>query len=76
MRTHSQLTQIQRYQIYALLKMGHLQSDIASSLSFDKSTISREIHRNTGKKGYRPKQALQKALARRKKGIARISDSD
>lgn len=76
MRTYSQLTQIQRYQIYALLKMGHLQSEIATSLGVHKSTISREIQRNTGKKGYRPKQANQKALERRKKGIARISESD
>lgn len=76
MRTYSQLTQIQRYQIYALLKMGHLQSEIAMSLGVHKSTISREIQRNTGKKGYRPKQAYQKALERRKKGNARISDSD
>lgn len=76
MYTYSQLTQIQRYQIYTLLKMGHLQSEIATSLGVHKSTISREIQRNTGKKGYRPKQANQKALARRKKGNARISHSD
>ena len=76
MRTYSQLTQIQRYQIYALLKMGHLQSEIAMGLGVHKSTISREIQRNMGKKGYRPKQANQKALERRKNGNARISDSD
>jgi IS30 family transposase len=56
MYTYSQLTQIHRYQIYTLLKMGHIQSEIATSLGVHKSTISREIQRNTGKKGYRPKQ--------------------
>ncbi len=76
MYTYSQLTQVQRYQIYTLLKMGHLQSEIATSLGVHKSTISREIQRNQGKRGYRPKQAQQKALAWRKKGISRISHLD
>ena len=76
MRTYSQLTQVQRYQIYALLKMGHLQSEIALNLGVHKSSISREIQRNIGKKGYRPKQAHQKALERRHKGTTRIRDSD
>jgi transposase, IS30 family len=76
MHTYSQLTQIQRYQIYALLKMGHLQSEIALGLGVHKSTISREIQRNTGQKGYRPKQAHQKAQGRRYKAMPKISDSD
>ncbi len=76
MDTYSQLTQIQRYQIYTLLKMGHWQSEIATSLGVHKSTISREIQRNLGKRGYQPKQAHQKALARRKKGNVRIHESD
>jgi len=76
MRTYSQLTQIQRYQIYTLLKMGHMQRDIAVSLGVHKSTISREIQRNTGKKGYRPKQANKKALERRKRAQTRIRESD
>ena len=76
MRTYAQLTQIQRYQIDALLEMGHSQSEIARGLGVHKSTISREMQRNTGKRGYRPKQAQQKALERRKKGNARIHVSD
>ncbi len=50
MRTYTQLTQEQRYQIYALLKMGHCQSDIAQVIGVDKSTISREVRRNRGGK--------------------------
>jgi IS30 family transposase len=65
--TYTQLTQVQRYQIYALLKMGHRQTRIAACLGVHKSTISRELRRNRGKKGYRPKQAQQKAQERRAK---------
>lgn len=67
MRTYTQLTQEQRYQIYALLKMGHRQSDIAQVIGVDKSTISREVRRNRGQRGYRPNQAQQFALIRRRK---------
>jgi len=56
--------------------MGHMQRDIAVSLGVHKSTISREIQRNTGKKGYRPKQANKKALERRKRAQTRIRESD
>ena len=67
MRTYTQLTQEQRYQIYALLKMGHLQVEIAKVIGVHKSTINSELSRNRGLKGYRPKQAHQFALNRRKK---------
>jgi len=65
MRVYTQLTQGQRYQIEALLKTGHNQTMIATVLSVHKSTISRELKRNHGLRGYRPKQAQEKALARR-----------
>lgn len=57
MRLYTQLTREQRYQIYAFLKAGFSQSAIANEISVHKSTISRELVRNRGKKGYRPKQA-------------------
>lgn len=76
MQTYSQLTHIQRYQIYALLRMGHLQTDIARIVGVHKSTISRELKRNTGKRGYRPKQAHRKALERRNKTCKRIGVSE
>ena len=65
MRDYTQLTQEERYQIEALLKMGHHQSEIAVVLKRDKSKISREVRRNRGLRGYRPKQAQHLALARR-----------
>ena len=57
MRDDTQLTQEERYQIEALLKMGHHQSEIAVVLKRHKSTISREVRRNRGLRDYRPKQA-------------------
>jgi IS30 family transposase len=39
------------------MKDGKIQSQIAQLLNRHKSTVSREIWRNTGLKGYRPKQA-------------------
>lgn len=70
---YTQLTQEQRYQIHALLKMEHSRTEIASALGVHKSTISRELQRNWGKRGYRPKQAHQFTLQRRKKARRRIT---
>ena len=63
--SYIQLTQEERYQIHALLKAGHSQSEIAMILSRDKSTISRETRHNTGLRGYCPKQAQRLAMERR-----------
>ena len=62
---YQQLTQDQRYQIYAFLKAEFPQSQIARELGVDPSTISRELKRNRGQRGYRPKQAQQLADSRR-----------
>lgn len=64
MKKYKQLTEEQRYQIYALRKEGLSMSLIALNLKVAKSTISREIKRNTGAKGYRAKQAHEKAVQR------------
>lgn len=72
MRTYTQLTRGKRYQIRALLKAGFSQSEMAFYLGVHKSTISREIRRNRGDKGYRPRQAHEKALARRYAAAKRI----
>ena len=57
MRHYTQLTEHQRYQIYALMKAGHKQFEIATLIGVHKSTISRELSRNRGLRGYRPRQA-------------------
>ncbi len=70
--SYSQLTQCQRYQIHALLKSDHNQTEIAEIIRVHKSTISREVNRNQGQRGYRPKQAHRKAINRRKRERRRI----
>jgi len=57
MKTYQQLTYELRCQIYALKKTGLSQNKIARQLKVSQSTISRELSRNTGKRGYRIKQA-------------------
>ena len=59
------LTCEQRCQIYALLQSGRSQAHIARQIGVDPSTISRELVRNTGARGYRFKQAHEKASQRR-----------
>jgi IS30 family transposase len=68
MRTYKQLTSGQRYQISALTKIGYGATEIAKELEVHKSTISRELSRNRGQRGYRPKQADEKARERREQG--------
>ncbi len=56
--SYTQLAQEERYQIYALEKADHRQAEIAKIMGRDRGTIiSRELHRNRGRKGYRPRQA-------------------
>ena len=62
---HKQLTSEQRYQIKALLQANQRPTKIAEIIGVDRSTIYREIKRNAGLRGYRPKQAHEMALARR-----------
>jgi IS30 family transposase len=62
--SYTQLTQEERYQIYALKKAGHDQVTIAGIIDRNPGTISRELRRNRGLKGYRPQQAHNLALMR------------
>ena len=76
MQAYTQLTQTQRYHIYAFIKAGFCQTEIAKAIGVHKSTISRELKRNPGRRGYRPKQAHQFTMARRDKAKSRITDED
>lgn len=66
-KDYHHLTYDERCQIYALNKSGINQSKIADQLKVSRSTVSREIRRNSGLKGYRYKQAHNQYLERRKK---------
>ena len=57
MKAFKQLTYELRCQIYALKKTGLSQNKITPQLKVSQSTISRELSFNTGKRGYRIKQA-------------------
>jgi IS30 family transposase len=48
---YNQLSLIQRYLIEAFLKVGIKQKKIAEAINVDPSTISRELCRNTAKRG-------------------------
>ena len=63
---YKQLTQEERYQIYALIKANLNQKEIAKVLGRSESSISRELKRNKGLRGYRPKQAQALSEKRRK----------
>lgn len=69
------LTREERYQIYALKKAGHTQSEIATVIDRSVSTISRELARNRGARGYRPKQAHNKAVERKAINARVINDA-
>lgn len=54
---YEQLSQEERYQIHAYKQAGFSNIMIAKKLTRAKSTIGRELSRNKGLRGYRPKQA-------------------
>jgi len=65
MRSYKQLTREQRYQMYALMQAGSTPTKIAQVLGVHRSTVGRELKRNKGKRGYRPKQAHSISTQRR-----------
>ena len=60
------LAQAERCQIYALKKSGLSNSQIAIQLDRARSTIGREVKRNSGRRGYRHQQAQRRTYERRK----------
>lgn len=62
--TYNHLSQNERYQIFGLMKAELTLSQIALQVGRSKSTISRELVRNGGRRGYRPRQACMKAQER------------
>ena len=69
-KTYVQLGQKEREQIYRLKKKGAANSDIATKLGRDKSTIGRELRRNQHLilRQYLPDTAQRKASKRKVKG--------
>ena len=63
-KTYNRLTEDERYQIYDGVTEKRSHREIASLINKHYSTVSRELDRNTGLRGYRPKQAQKSALQR------------
>lgn len=61
----SHLTFEERRILYRLKKKGKTSTEIADMMGRHRSTIYRELCRNTGQRGYRPKQAQRLADERR-----------
>ena len=77
MGCYAQLTQEQRYQIHGLMKAGFNQSEMALEAGVHRSTVSREVRRNSGLRGYRPAQAHRMMQKRRREAVTgRISAED
>ncbi len=56
---YKKLTKEERYTISLKNQMGFNQTGISIAIGVDKSTISRELRRNRGKKGYKtPKEVF------------------
>ena len=64
MKKYNQLTQEERYHIKLMIASQIPIPDIANTMGRHKSTIYRELSRNSGLKGYRYKQANNKAKQR------------
>ena len=56
----------EREVLYRLSRMDHSQQETAAAMGRHRTTIYREKKRNSGQRGYRPKQAQRLAEARRK----------
>lgn len=64
-KTIRHLRREDREVIYRMNQAGYSQDAIAQAIGFGQPTVSKELRRNAGQRGYRPKQADEKA-ARRK----------
>lgn len=61
---YNHLTWDERYHIEELKREGFSQAEIAGQLGRSPATVSRELRRNIGERGYRTKQAHEKAWQR------------
>jgi len=72
MRKYKQITQEQRYEISGYLQAGFSESKIAELLGFHKSTLNRELKRNSSISFYDPEKAQKEAKHRRKTALKSV----
>jgi len=65
-KTYTRLTEEERYQIYEGVTEKWSHREIATLINKHHSTVSREVARNTGLRGYRPNQAQEKTQERQR----------
>ena len=63
-KTYTRLTEDERYQIYEGVTERLSHREISVLINKHHSTVSREVQRNRGLRGYRPKQAQEAARQR------------
>jgi IS30 family transposase len=63
-KTYTRLTEDERYQIYEGVTEKRSHREISIQINKHHSTVSSEVKRNKGLRGYRPKQAQEKAELR------------
>jgi IS30 family transposase len=63
-KTYTRLTEDERYQIYEGVTQQLSHREIATLINKHHSTVSNEVKRNAGLRGYRPRQAQEKSLRR------------
>jgi IS30 family transposase len=61
---YHRLREEDRHIIYRMRKAGNTQSEMANALGCSQSAISKELNRNRGHRGYRPRQAQLMTQAR------------
>ena len=71
-KKYTQLTEAERYHIQIMIKNGHSIAEIARSMGRHRTTVWRELCRNTGQRGYRHQQAQQKAMERHRTKPKRV----
>lgn len=70
-RKYRHLREEDRGVIYRMNKAGKNQTEIAETIGFSQGTISKEISRNSGQRGYREKQAQKQAAKRKEEKLSR-----
>lgn len=65
-KSYRHLGEQERGVIYRMRKAGKTQTEIAEAIGFSQSAVSKEMIRNCGLRSYRPKQAQEKALERKR----------
>lgn len=75
-RKYHHLKSEDRLKLYGLLLEGFALQAIADELGFHKSTIYRELARNSTKLGYRPDIASQQYVLRRRYHVSKVDKQD